>query len=422
MTEVITSRSRPAKKAGGSSYVFAMIALTLMLDIPLFLYISDSGPAPKYFLLLVALLATPLLLKSYWLRVLTIAWPFLLWVAAALFVNVVAWLTAPETQVEVFGQRMQALLFGSYLALIAGAVLRMFALRTMSWVLAVACASIATSFILPDVFGAPDLPGTVLGRAGASWLNPNRAAEALVLLALLALPGFDRRERLLLLAGVGAVVLLTFSRGGLLVWAGLVFVSAVVGLISRLALLLPVMLFLVLAPLGILFSDHVVGALGLEAGAANVLDRLEGLARFEAFDFAARERVEAAGLAIDALKSAPWTGQGPGAMEAIYGIGPHNQALSMAAEYGLLGIGLFVALLMLVATGSWLPSVRYRLAALWVVVGLSMFTHNMLDSMYWILALALLARGYEAPIAAIDSKAPTSSEAGSNVRPAQGLS
>lgn len=402
-------------------FVFVAIMLAVMLDTPVFLYVSTIGPAPKYSLLLLALLAAPLLLQSSWPRLFMVAWPFLLWIAAAIFVNIIAWLTAPETQVEVFGQRLQALLFGAYLAMVAAAVLRTIAVRTICWTLAFACVATATSFILPDLFGARELPGTVLGRAGASWLNPNRAAEALVLLALLSLPGFDRRGRLLLLAGVGAVILLTFSRGGLLVWGGLVFLSAVLGLISRLALLLPVMLFLVLAPLGILFSDHVVGALGLEAGAANVLDRLEGLARFEAFDFAARERVEAAGLAIDAFRAAPWTGQGPGAMEAIYGIGPHNQALSMAAEYGLLGIGLFVALLMLVATGSWLPSVRYRLAALWVVVGLSMFTHNMLDSMYWILALALLARGYEAPVAAIDSKAPTSSQAGSNGRPAQGL-
>jgi hypothetical protein len=322
--------------------------------------------------------------------------PFLIWIFAAFFINLIAWLTSPNTQLDVLGQRLQSLLFGAYLALVAASMPRAVSLRVVLWVFVIACVAVTASFILPDVFGARELPGAVLGRAGAFWINPNRAAEALILLTLLALPAVDRRGRLLLLTAAGAVVLLTFSRGGLLVWGGLVLVSATVGLISRLALTIPIALFSLLAPLGILFSDHIVEALGLEAGAANVLDRLEGLARFEAFDFAARERVEAASLALDEFAAAPWSGQGPGAMESIYGIGPHNQALSMAAEYGVLGVALFVSLLALVSTGNWMASLRYRLAALWVVVGLSMFTHNMLDSMYWVLALALLVRRRDA--------------------------
>ena len=60
--------------------------------------------------------------------------------------------------------------------------------------------------------------GSSPGRAGSFYINANKAGEAAVLTALLALPALTRRTALPILALAGVAVLVTFSRSAMIAW------------------------------------------------------------------------------------------------------------------------------------------------------------------------------------------------------------
>ena len=78
--------------------------------------------------------------------------------------------------------------------------------------------TVIVDFLHPGVFYPLGTEGTVLGRAAATFINPNRAGEAMLLTFLLAIPVLRPRYRALLLLLVGVGVILTFSRGAILGW------------------------------------------------------------------------------------------------------------------------------------------------------------------------------------------------------------
>ena len=78
--------------------------------------------------------------------------------------------------------------------------------------------TVIVDFLHPGVFYPLGTEGTVPGRAAATFINPNKAGEAMLLTFLLAIPVLRPRYRALLLFLVGAGVILTFSRGAILGW------------------------------------------------------------------------------------------------------------------------------------------------------------------------------------------------------------
>jgi O-antigen ligase len=231
----------------------------------------------------------------------------------------------------------------------------------------------------------------VIGRASAFWTNPNKAAESVLLLCLLAFARSSPVRRMCLLFAAVTAILLTFSRGALFSWAVFVIIATWLRMVPLAALALPLVLLIALPWISSFFQSHVVGWLEIEAGAANVIDRIEGIVKLELGDDATSERLTALDHAIEAFMDAPIFGAGIGWLEGQHDVGAHNELLLVAAEYGIAGVVLLFILFHLVWRGNLVdPSRAYRLLALAVVASLSMFTHNMLEFPYWLLALALL--------------------------------
>jgi O-antigen ligase len=100
---------------------------------------------------------------------------------------------------------------------------------------------------------------------------------------------------------------------------------------------------------------------------ADFIDRgLSGNLNTSTGDTSAGERVQLFGLAVSLFERQPLLGVGPAGFEVLSprylsrieaDVYPHNAFLQFAAEYGLVGLALFVALLGLAVTRSIPPSI-----------------------------------------------------------------
>ena len=96
--------------------------------------------------------------------------------------------------------------------------------------------------------------------------------------------------------------------------------------------------------------------------------------------------------------SQPVFGMGAGASdEWRFEVGPHNQAVLMSADYGVLGLLMWVSIGLLCLTGRYYQDFRLQWLSTGVFVAFSMLTHNMLDFTYWMLALLLLSSSLGVP-------------------------
>lgn len=235
-----------------------------------------------------------------------------------------------------------------------------------------------------------DIPG----RASGLFANVNQSGAALVLGLILGAealrPGWRRPYALA--AGLG--ILATVSRAAILGW-GLVTAlwAARRGnrgpAIAAGAIAIAAAALLLLSP----WWAGVEQAL-VERGVLteNVRERLDVFGGGNLADASALERRQVAALAWSAFEDHPLTGAGTGAStERPFELGPHNMYLAMMVDHGFIGMFLLPALLLAAAWGadparvpSVVPFVGFL--AVWGV-----FSHNVLEERYILLAVAFLA-------------------------------
>ena len=91
------------------------------------------------------------------------------------------------------------------------------------------------------------------------------------------------------------------------------------------------------------------------------------------------------------------TGAGAGATDSgasrlwPHAVSTHNQLISLAAEYGIAGVALWVWLLALLVRGRYLRDRIMQTALILLFCMMTFFTHNMFDFPYWLLTFALLS-------------------------------
>ncbi len=263
------------------------------------------------------------------------------------------------------------------------------AIRVVQWVLTgVALLGVVLNII--DFF--TPLWSTVPGRAAGLYGNPTISGKVLALTMVAAIPVIPARLRLLFCAVVGVGIILTFSRGAWLLWAlGVTGLSVTdyirfrykkiaAGLVAGLAG------FLLYALLTGTLLSH-MNTVGLDVFLTpDTLERMGGRGlSFE--DDSASSRAAVALRAWEAFQEAPWIGHGMGyTMEWGY-IEPHNMYVTMAANGGLLGLAIFLALLALV----WRNSDQLGKVLCLLYAFSSLTSHNNLDQpvMIYMLAMAL---------------------------------
>lgn len=252
-------------------------------------------------------------------------------------------------------------------------------------------------FLLPGTLVPPGTEGVVLGRSGSTLINANKAAESLILLALLGLPFLPPSWRIWLMFSIFPGILLSFSRAGLIIWSLVILVGLCVKVYPRRTGLIVFAFLLVLVSAAVHLTDFLIGSVD-PGGQDNLYSRLMFFSTLDVSDYSANERIAVSRYALDAFLDKPILGNGSGFTHLgnFFEAAPHNQHLLMLAEYGLVGYLMFAGMLVLIYRGRGffraikLPQMIYPTFV--AVMAFSLFTHNMFDNLYWLLTIVLLSQ------------------------------
>jgi O-antigen ligase len=214
----------------------------------------------------------------------------------------------------------------------------------------------------------------------------------MLLTFLLAIPVLRPHYRAALLFLLGAGVIVTFSRaaivGWMLLWAFLLVTKAV----PKYTLAFPLVALGVLPLLLGNFENYLSGREDLAEGLANIQARLEFFQDQVLDDDSALARAQVFEAGVELFQQNPIFGAGAGATHLwSLGASTHNMPVMLGAEYGVFGIAFWMWLVVVLWRGSYFQDRRLRVAAVAGIVFLSMFTHNMFDSLYWLLTLTIVA-------------------------------
>lgn len=244
-----------------------------------------------------------------------------------------------------------------------------------------------------DYFFSAALPiplSNLPGRAGGFHINPNASATIIALSVPLVASGLGQRSRIGLYALSLVAVLLTFSRGGMILWL-------CATLLTEAFIMRPVALsakILIAAALGlgsmvivVVFGDEIAGSITLLLG-SYLSPGLASRLYLDVHDFAADQRRYAAAYAWRLFTEYPLFGSGVGLVGRwIFDEFSHNMILQTLTEFGSVGLawlGGFMAML-------WRGTGRLGgpLVALWLLA--AVFSHNLFDHLSTALIIAVFA-------------------------------
>jgi len=375
--------------------IVSIILSLFYLEIPNYIYTLNDSVLPKYFYYTCFLFVTPLLflkLKSFKLYMVS---PFFLWASALVILNFVHFMLALIADEEIRANLISTKIQFIVLALLLGFACSFMRSRSYERIFVILTCTI-TALVMMDFFSPGILypigtEGTVLGRAAATFINPTKAGEAILLTFLLAFPVVSSKYRtpILLLAGTG--IILTFSRGAILAWMLFWIFLLVTRKVSKYSLALLLVILIALPLLLGSFENYLYGREEFEGGLSNLLDRL-AFFQAQAMDGdSAQERAEELVAGFDLFLRNPIFGAGAGATHlwSLRG-STHNQTLMIAAEYGVFGLALLGWLSVLLWKGKYFQDRRFQSAAVAGFIFMSVFTHNMFDFPYWLLTFALV--------------------------------
>ena len=353
----------------------------------------NSDIEPKYFYYALVVIIAPLLLLKFREFVLYMASPFSLWVFAEIIIHSYDLLDGNEATVHLIMFRDQYLILSLLFGFTASLA------RTESYegifrILAITIpVLVIIDFVSPGVFYPIGTQGTVLGRAAAMYINPTRAAEAILLTCLLAIPVMRLQYRMPLLLLAGAGIIVTFSRGSILVWILFLLFLLITRKLPKYSFVFPLVAFAVLPLLLSIFTSYLQEHQDLN-GLDNILARLDFFQTQSLNDDSAQQRMAVLEAGWRIFLENPIFGAGTGITSFQSNFWPfmvntHNQIVMVAAEQGIIGIALWVWLLVILWRGRYFQDTSFQLAAAVGTFFMSFFTHNMFD--YLILAHDLCA-------------------------------
>ena len=263
----------------------------------------------------------------------------------------------------------------------------------------------------------PQAFSTVLGRSAGLYGNSNQSAAALVLGLLLGYGVVPGRLRMPFVAVTALGIIPTFTRSGILGWLLVVaffMLRAGISLaqLRRVLVLAALVVGFIASPLWRSLERTLMdrGTLTL-----NVLNRLAFFRGGAATDASANERQAVAAKAWELVGEQPLRGHGTGAALRIEGfeVGTHNMYLAMMVDHGFL-VGILVVPLLLLATlwGANRRTVDLTLPfgaflAMWCL-----FSHNVLEERYILLAVGLTASVVAVSARSADAEAGRKVEGG----------
>jgi O-antigen ligase len=374
-----------------ATIVITMVISLVYLDIPSCIFAMNSGILPKYFYYGLFVMIVPILLLKLKEFVLYLASPFSLWVFAEIIIHT---LDLPDGS-EVVADRIKELDQYLMLSLFFGftfSVIRTESYEAIFRALAIIIPLLVLfDFISPGYF--PTDPETsVLGRASAMYVNPTRAGHAILYIALLAIPVTPVRFRMPLLLLVGAGVIVTFSRGPIMLWMLLGLFLLLTRTIPRSSLAFPLTIIISLPLLLNSFRGYLESRQDLNSSLDNIFGRLDFFRTQSLGEDSAQERLEVLHAGWNIFFDNPIFGAGTGATTFwSHRGGTHNQIAMVAAEHGILGIALWMWLIVILWRGTYFQDSRFQQVAAVGTFLASFFSHNMLIDLYYVLTYALVS-------------------------------
>ena len=205
----------------------AVFSLCLIyLDVPQYLFSLDVAPPPKYWYFALAVICAPYLYMALLERRQFYCYAYMRWAVALLLLMflhlLIAWSEGELTRTKDIVTSMQYIIFSLLLCVSLSAVpISRYAYLFPVLSVIIGCL-IITDFLKPGTFYGYDLsetpPTAVLGRGAGTFINSNKAGEALAITLLLSVCLFRGWLILLLLLFAGIASLLTFSRAAIIVW------------------------------------------------------------------------------------------------------------------------------------------------------------------------------------------------------------
>ena len=388
-------------------------ALTaIYLNLPVYLYVLNPSFLPKYIFFGIFILALPLMLLQRADLGEYMSSPFVLWALSFLLINFIhlqSFSLAGDVGVSNFSDnygearrsmvstRSQYILFAVILGFIAYTCAEKYYLRAFWLIMLVLPAAVLFDFAQPGVLYPVDTDGAVLGRAAAMFINPTMAGEAILHAFLFACAVTPTRYRVPLFILAGAAILVTFSRSSIIAWVLIFMILVCMNTLPKSAMFWTALIFAV----SLLFVGHFQSYLDsrqdFEDASSNLLSRLNFFSSFKFDDDSSEERAAVIKAGWDMFLQNPVFGAGAGSTHFwLHRGSTHNQLLSLAAEYGLFGVGLWMWLIVILWKGNFFKDRGLQVAMVFLFAFMSLFTHLMFDGAFnWLATFALISRRYK---------------------------
>jgi hypothetical protein len=388
--------------------VLAVAVGVIYSNLPTYAYVRNPALLPKFFFFALFFLIVPLLLiRSKALSVYVVS-PFAMWASMLMILNIVHFACAgidsnlspgsieyrhAEERAALILARVQYVGFAWFLGFAVYASHRPWYRYIFVLLAIVLPCFVVLDFLKPGLLYPLETSGAVLGRAAAMFINPTMAGEALVLVFLMSCTATVAKYRVLLFILLGAGVLVTFSRSSMIAWLLLWPMLTVGRVLPRMATVVLSALFAAALLSFGAFESYLGQRADFGVAIDNLLARLDFFSHVSLADGSAQERAAAVKAGWELFLENPIFGAGAGVTQFwSLGVSTHNQLLLMAAEYGILGIALWLWLVTILWRGQFFQNRSLQVTATFLFVFMSMFTHLMLDAAaYWMATFALIS-------------------------------
>ncbi len=366
------------------------------LDLPSYLLTLDPLWLPKYWYYGFAIISLPAILVALNGRGGFLVYPFTQWAVAMVSLMSVhlllAFFDGEIERANIIQTNMQYVILGALLGIALSAVPQRYYTFVFPIISIVINTMIIMDFISPGSFYAYDQSTAVVGRGAGTFINPNRAGEALIITLLLSICFFKGRNLLFLLIVCGVGALLTFSRAAIIAWVLLWPFALYLRKLPSYAYGVMTSLFFIVPSFVAIVTSYILSSSEFTDASANIIERLDFFENFTVTDQSAQGRSAVLWTGIETFLEHPFFGAGSGVTDVWIEGSTHNQAVRLAAEYGVSGLVLWGWLARILWKGNWLGKREYQIGITLFFIFFSMFSHNLLNSVYTILTFALTSQ------------------------------
>jgi len=241
------------------------------------------------------------------------------------------------------------------------------------------------NFFYPGFLYNYEAVGSVFGRSGATYVNPNMAGEALLILLILAIGEDKDVIKSWVLAIVFFAIFLTFSRSAIL----FTLLLAVLVCLKNLKIFLFFgigLVFTYIVLLGILDSS-----MFSESTIDNLRGRLDLFTTLNYIDDSANSRLSVVNHSLDHFLKSPVFGNGINytSTPSFGGVRPHNTLLLLIVEFGLIGLAMYIYVVVLLLRRAVSKNTVYGFMPILMFIFFSMFNHDILSQLNWLVFLIL---------------------------------